>query len=107
MNPWVSALLLYEATMGVLYGHIDCSLELVEESMRASFAILETTPDTVREATNIQQELLDVGTPLEQLDTLIAASAREHGGSFATADQQFWRSSVESVISVERYEPTR
>ena len=102
----VPTIVQYEATMGVLYGHIDCSVERVKESMHASFTMLETTPDTVGEAIEIQQALLDSGTPLEPLDTLIAASAREHDGSLATADQQFWRPSVKSVIPVERYEPS-
>ncbi len=49
--------------------------------------ILATTQQTAIEGYDLQKELHDRGVSVDHLDALIAASAREHGGRFATAEK--------------------
>lgn len=103
-DEWaVSSIVLYEACMGAVYGHIEASPKTVHQGITASMAVLDTTARTAAEAQTLQQELLERGAPVDQLDALIAASAREYGGTFATAEKQFWSEAVQSVLSVEAY----
>ncbi|MBX0297279.1 hypothetical protein [Haloarcula nitratireducens] len=48
---------------------------------------------------------MDFGVPADHPDALVAASAREHGGAFATAEKHFWNDDVQSVLSVAPYDP--
>ena len=66
--------------------------------------VLETGTETVLEAHDLQA-IYDRGAPVDQLDALIAASALEHGGRFATAEKQFWTDEVQDVLPVEAYDP--
>ncbi|ELY77538.1 sugar metabolism cluster protein [Natrinema gari JCM 14663] len=91
--------------MGSLYGYIDASPDEITRAVNASMEILETTDETAMEAYDLQEELQDRGVPVDQLDALIAASAQEHGGWFATAEKQFWRDDVQEVIPVATYDP--
>lgn len=100
----VSAIVLYEALIGAVYGHIEAAPETVRAGVESSMAVLPTTAQTAVEGQMLQRELLDRGAPVGQLDALVAASAREHGGRFATAEKQFWADEVRSVLDVEPYE---
>lgn len=105
-DEWaVSSIVLYEALMGAVYGHIAAPPEAVRAGVGTAMEVLPTTERTAVEGQALQEELLDRGAPVGQLDALIAASAREHGGTFATADQQFWHDEVRSVLAVEPYDP--
>ncbi len=100
-----SSIVLFEALMGSLYGHIDATPDEVTSAVATSMDILTTTQRTATEAHDLQEELHDRGAPVDQLDALIAASAREHGGRFATAEKQFWTAAVQDVLHVEEYDP--
>lgn len=101
----VSSIVLYEALMGAVYGHIAASPEAIRAGVSASMGVLATTEQTAVEGRTLQEELLERGAPVAQLDALIAASAREHGGTFATAEKRFWVDEVRSVLDVEPYDP--
>lgn len=66
--------------------------------------VLDVTDETAAEAVSLQKELLNQGVPVEHPDALIAASAREHGATFATAEKQFWKPRVRSLLSVAEYD---
>lgn len=102
----VPAIVLYETLMGAVYGYIQAPTNDVYHAVSSSMMVLEISERTAVEARNLQKALLSEGEPVEQLDALIAASAREHGGTFATADQRFWTDTVESELAIARYEPT-
>ncbi|MDG5759409.1 PIN domain-containing protein [Natronococcus sp. A-GB1] len=105
-DPWgVPSIVLFEALMGSLYGYIDAPPEEIIHSVTTSMEILETTRETATEGYELQQALQKRGAPVDQLDALIAASAREHGGRFATAEKQFWTDDVRAVLDVEEYDP--
>jgi len=101
----VSAIALYEAYMGCAHGYIDATPATVRQAVTASMTVVDVTQQTAAEAEAMQQELLDLGLPADSPDILIAASAREHGGTFATADKHFWKPEMESVLSVAKYDP--
>ncbi|AGB37478.1 PIN domain-containing protein [Natronococcus occultus] len=105
-DPWgVPSIVLFEALMGSLYGYIDATPEAIIHSVTTSMDVLETTRETAIEGHELQQVLQERGAPVDQLDALIAASAREHGGRFATAEKQFWTDDVQAVLDVEKYDP--
>ncbi|MFW5973998.1 MAG: type II toxin-antitoxin system VapC family toxin, partial [Natrialbaceae archaeon] len=66
---------------------------------------LPVTDRTADEATALQEALTNRGVPADHPDVLVAASAREHGGVFATAEKHFWKEDVRSVLSVAEYDP--
>lgn len=101
----VPSIVLYEALMGAVYGHIAATPEAVRAGVGASMDVLATTEQTAVAGQILQEELLDRGAPVAQLDALIAASAREHGGTFVTAERGFWDDDVRSVLDVEPYDP--
>jgi predicted nucleic acid-binding protein len=68
--------------------------------------VLDVTERTADEAAAVQAALLDQGAPADHPDALIAASAREHGGTFATAEKHFWKEEVRSVVPVAEYDPS-
>jgi predicted nucleic acid-binding protein len=105
-DQWaVSSIVLYEALMGATYGHIDAEPATVRQAVTGSMRVVDVTERTAVEARRIQGELLDEGSPVDQLDALIAASAIEHGGTFATAEKTFDSDAVRSVLDVAVYEP--
>jgi tRNA(fMet)-specific endonuclease VapC len=105
-DAWaVSSIVLYEAYMGCLHGYIDASPATIKQAITASMDVLEITERTADEAVTLQQELQRRGVPADHPDALIAASAREHGATFATADKHFWDEAVQSVLSVAEYDP--
>jgi predicted nucleic acid-binding protein len=67
--------------------------------------VLAVTGRTADEAATLQDELMERGVPADHPDALIAASAREHGALFATAERHFWQDDVRSVLDVVAYEP--
>ena len=101
----ISAIVLYEAYMGCVHGYIDAAPEQIGEAITSSMSVLDVTERTAREAKTLQQSLLDQGKPVDHPDALIAASAREHGGTFATAEKQFWRDPVREHVPVAKYDP--
>jgi len=101
----VSSVVLYEALMGATYGYIDAAPETVRQAVTGSMRVLDVTERTAVEARRLQADLLDEGSPVDQLDALIAASAIEHGGTFATAEKTFDSDAVRSVLDVAVYEP--
>jgi tRNA(fMet)-specific endonuclease VapC len=101
----VPSIVLYEAYMGSVHGYIDGSPSLIRESVTASMEILDVTAETADAAADLQNELLSRGVPADHPDALMAASAREHGGTFATAEKHFWKDEVQSVVSVAEYDP--
>lgn len=91
--------------MGSLYGHIDATPDEIIQGVSSSMEILETGKETAIEAHNLQVKLHDRGAPVDQFDALVAASALEHGGVFATAEKQFWTDDVQDVLPIETYNP--
>lgn len=101
----VPAIVLYEAYMGAIHGYIDGSPDTIRQAVTASMDVLEVTERTANEAAALQDELLSRGVPADHPDALIAAAAREHGATFATAEKHFWQDDVQSVLSVAEYDP--
>ena len=101
----VSSIVLYEAYMGSVHGHIDGSPETIRQAVTASMEVLDVTEGTANEAAALQGELLDRGVPAAHPDTLIAATARQHGAQFATAEKHFWNEGVREVLDVAEYDP--
>ena len=101
----VSSIALYEAYIGCAHGYIEATPEMVKQAITASMTLVDVTPQTAAEAEVMQRELLELGIPADSPDILIAAAAREHGGTFATADKHFWKPEMESVFSVAKYDP--
>lgn len=101
----VPAIVLYEAYMGSIHGYIDGSPETIRQAITASMDVLDVTERTATEAVALQEALLERGVPADHPDALIAASAREHGATFATAEKHFWTDEVRSVLSVAAYDP--
>lgn len=101
----VPAIVLYEAYMGAIHGYIDGSPDTIRQAIVASMDVLEVTERTANEAAALQDELLSRGVPADHPDVLIAAAAREHGATFATAEKHFWKDDVQSVLSVAEYDP--
>jgi tRNA(fMet)-specific endonuclease VapC len=105
-EPWaVSSVVLYEAYMGSVHGYIDGSPEQIRQAVTASMQVLPVTAETADEAVALQEALRRRGVPADHPDALIAASARERGAAFATADRHFWRDEVQAVLSVREYDP--
>ena len=101
----VSSIVLYEAYMGCVHGYIDATPAMVRQAVNTSMTVIDVTQQTAAEAETLQQELLELGAPADSPDVLIAAAAREHGGTFATADKHFWKPEIEEVLSVAQYDP--
>jgi predicted nucleic acid-binding protein len=101
----VPSIVLYEAYMGSIHGYIDGTPATLRQAVTASMEVLPVTERTADEAASLQEELLSVGVPADHPDALIAASAREHGGTFATAEKHFWDDRVQSVVPVAEYDP--
>ncbi|MFC7058397.1 PIN domain-containing protein [Halovenus salina] len=101
----VPSLVLYEAYMGSIHGYIGGSPTEIKHAVTTSMEVLEVTAQTASEAASLQEELLSHGVPADHPDALIAASARENGGTFATAEKHFWNDDVQSVLSVAEYDP--
>jgi hypothetical protein len=101
----VSAIVLYEAYMGCIHGYIDGSPDTIRQAVTMSMDVLEVTERTADEAASLQADLMDRGIPADHPDALIAASAREHGGTFATAERHFWNDEVQAVLPVAEYDP--
>ena len=101
----VSSIVLYEAYMGCVHGYIDATPAMVRQAVNTSMTVVDVTQQTAAEAETLQQELLELGAPADSPDVLIAATAREHGGTFATADKHFWKPEIEEVLSVAQYDP--
>lgn len=101
----VSSIVLYEAYMGCVHGYIDGTPEVIRHAVNTSMDVLPVTEQTANEAAAVQEALLASGVPADHPDALIAATAREHGGTFATAEKHFWKDEVQSVLSVAPYDP--
>jgi tRNA(fMet)-specific endonuclease VapC len=105
-DEWaVSSIVLYEALMGATYGHIGADPATVRQAVTGSMRVLGVTERTAVEARQLQDDLLEEGSPVDQFDALIAASAVEHGGTFATAEKTFGSDTVRSVLDVAVYDP--
>lgn len=103
----VSSIVLYEAYMGCVHGYIDGDVETITDAITASMDVLPVTEHTASEAAAVQSALLDRGVPADHPDTLIAANAREHGGTFGTAETHFSKEAVQSVLDVAFYDDGR
>lgn len=105
-EPWVvSNVVVYEAFMGSLHGYIGGDVPTIRQAITSSMDVLEVTEQTAVEAADLQEQLLDRGVPADHPDALIAANAREHGATFATAEKHFWKSEVQDVLDVAEYDP--
>ncbi|GKZ14242.1 PIN domain-containing protein [Haladaptatus sp. T7] len=105
-EPWgVSGIVLYEALMGSVYGHIGGTPREVRQAITTSMDVLDVTERTATEAAILQQDLMARGVPADHPDTLIAATARVHGAVFATAEKHFWNEEVQEVLDVAEYDP--
>lgn len=102
----ISSIVLYEAMMGATHGFIGADPETIRRGITNSMDVLDVTDRTASEANAIQAELQRSGVLLDHPDALIAASAREHGGAFATAEKTFWDDDVRSVLDIVRYDPS-
>ena len=91
--------------MSCLHGHVDADPETVRRAVTASMDVLAVTEATADEAAVLQEALLRRGVPADHPDTLTAASAREHGGVFATADERFRNEGVQTELAVAQYDP--
>jgi hypothetical protein len=91
--------------MGSLHGDLDGSPETIRQAVTAGMGVLEVTEATATEAAALQDDLSSRGSPVDHPDALVAAAAREHGGTFATAETQFWTDEVRAVLSVAAYDP--
>lgn len=101
----VPSIVLYEAYMGSVHGYVDGTPSTIRQAVTASMEILPVTERTADEAASLQDELLERGVPADHPDALIPASAREHGGLFATAEKHFRKDAVQSVVPVAEYNP--
>ena len=101
----VPSIVLYEAYMGCVHGYIEKPPQELRQAVLTSIDVLDITEQTANEARSLQEELLSRGVPADHPDALIAASAREHGGTFATAEKHFWKDEIQSVLSVAEYDP--
>lgn len=101
----VPSIVLYEAYMGAIHGYIDATPEIIKQGVTVSMDVLDITEQTADEAAALQEELRTRGVPADHPDALIAASAREHGAVFATAEKHFWKDEVQSVVPVAEYDP--
>lgn len=107
-DSWaIPSLVAHEAYMGAVHGYLEADVATVRSGIQSAMDVLEITETTAAEAARIQETLLTRGVPAEQHDALIVASASEHGATFATADQFFWRDEVRDVLSVAEYNPDR
>lgn len=105
-EPWaVSSIVFYEALMGVVHGYVSGDVPTVRTAITSSMEVLDTTGRTASEAADLQRALLDRGVPLDHPDALIAANAREHGATFATAEKHFRKEDVREVLDVVVYDP--
>lgn len=102
----ISSIVLYEAMMGATHGFIGDDPETVRRGITNSMDVLDVTDRTASEANAIQEELQRSGILLDHPDALIAASAREHGGAFVTAEKTFLDDDVRSVLDVVQYDPS-
>lgn len=89
--------------MGAIHGHIAGDPADVRAAIRAGFDVLDVSDATVQNATQLQRELFDDGSPLGKTDALIAASAREWSGTLATNDRTL-SGPVSEYVDVTRYE---
>lgn len=101
----VPATVLYGACMAGLHGYADGSPETIRRAVTMSMDVLDVTERTVEEAVDLQAELLERGVPGAPPNVLVAASALEHGGTFATAERHFWKDEVREVLPVAVYDP--
>lgn len=101
----VSGIVLYEALVGVVHGYIGGDVATVRQAVTSSMDVLDVTERTAVEAADLQRELLARGAPMEHPDVLIAANAREHGATFATAEKGFWNDDVRAVLDIAEYDP--
>jgi len=103
----VPSIVIYEAYMGSIHGYIDGSPAVIREAITTSMDVLDVTARTAIEAASLQDELMNRGVPADPPDALIAPSASEDGGVFATAEKHFWKDDVQSVLSVAEYKPAQ
>jgi predicted nucleic acid-binding protein len=101
----VSSIVLYEALMGAVHGYVGGSPTKIRRAVVDSMDVLTVSERTATEAMSLQEELLARGAPLDHPDALIAATVREHGAAFATAEKTFRNDEVQSVLPVVEYDP--
>ncbi len=100
----VSTVVAYEVMMGAVHGHLDGEPDSIRDGLTVAFDILPVDEQVTRAAVELQSELLDAGALAETQDALIAATARHHGGQFATNERTFWKPAVQSVLDVVEYD---
>lgn len=101
----VPSIVLYESYMGSVHGYIDGSPRTIQQAVTTAMDVIDVTARTADEAASLQEDLMRRGAPADHPDALIAASAREHGATFATAEKHFWKDDVKSVLSIAEYDP--
>lgn len=101
----VSSVVLYEAMMGALYGHVDGSVDAVRNAT-TEFETADVSDRTARNAVQLQERLQDLGHQLEARDALIAGSTVEVGGRLATEDATLRAAGETELLDVVEYEPS-
>lgn len=105
-EPWtVSSVVLSEVATGAASGYVAGDVRTVEEAVTSSMDVLDVTARTAVEAAEIQSMLAERGLPLGHRDALVAANAREHAGTLATARTTFRRDGVRDALDVAVYDP--
>lgn len=103
----VAATTMVELYMGTLHGHFDGDLDDTREALGwLGLDVLQHDHRTALEAAQLQQQLLDRGTPLSAMDVMIGGVARMNGAALATNDGDFLNDDVRSVLDVIEYDRT-
>lgn len=105
-DEWaICSIVLYEAMEAAIHGYIDADPGTLKQHLTASFDVVPITGRTAMVAQQLQRDLMDRGVQADHPDTLIVASASEHGGTFATAEKLYWRDDVQDIVDVAEYDP--
>jgi len=100
-DPWlVSAIVLYEYL--TYYGSDGTRRQQRYELKRMLNRVVPFDEETAAEAADIENSLDAVGTSLDVADLLIAATAREHGATLATANaDDFDKEPIRQLLDVD------
>ncbi len=103
METWaVPSLALFEAYMGALVGRPRGTIENVYDATR-EFTVLPITDETALMAARLQRTLKSEGVTLSHIDALLAGTAKDHGATFATNDETFWKTPVTNRLDIAEY----
>ncbi len=100
-EPWaISAIVAYEFVSFYPQSQRQEKLKQLEQNILNEISPMDT--QTSLEAANIQSLLENVGTSLDTGDLLVAATARQHSGTLATANKNdFDKQPVRELIDID------